>query len=62
MPQLLEIISAFGSPENFQSWSLFSNPADHNQPYTVSPNHKAFTGKIFASGATPIIEYFFVLL
>ena len=30
--KLLEIISTFGLPENFHVFSVFSNPAVHNQP------------------------------
>ena len=56
------MISTLGFPVNFQSCSTLSNPAAHNHPYTVSPNHSAFTGIIFALGATPVIVNFPVLL
>ena len=61
-PQLFEIISARGFPSNVHLSSMLSNPAAHNQEYTVSPNHNAFTGIIFAPGATPLILYLLVLL
>ena len=61
-PQLFEIISDLVSPENFHSTSSLSNPADHSQAYKMSPNHSAFTGMIFASGAMPLILNFFVSL
>ena len=61
-PQLFDIISALGVTVNFHLSSLFSNPADHNQAYATSPTHRALTGIISASGATPRIVNFFVLL
>ena len=59
-PQLLDIMSARVFPEKFHSTSSLSNPADQSHAYTISPNHNAVTGIIFASGATPLILNFFV--
>ena len=62
IPQLFDIMSALGLPENIQVLFLLSKPEAHSHPYTVSPSQSAFTGMIFAFGATPGKTNFLVLL